>query len=80
TGRTHQVRVHFASIGHPVLGDRAYGKKIEIETKEREKLAFPRQMLHAESLGFIHPGTGECLEFHSPMPEDMEESIKQLRG
>ena len=80
TGRTHQIRVHFASIGHPVLGDRTYGKKIEIETKERGTLTFPRQMLHAESLGFIHPLTGECLEFHSSMPEDMEERIKQLRG
>lgn len=80
TGRTHQIRVHFASIGHPVLGDRTYGNKIEIETKERGKLTFPRQMLHAESLGFIHPVTGEYLEFHSPMPDDMEERIKQLRG
>ena len=80
TGRTHQIRVHFASVGHPVLGDRTYGKKIEIETKERGRLTFPRQMLHAESLGFIHPVTGEYLEFHSPMPEDMEESIEQLRG
>ena len=87
TGRTHQIRVHFASIGHPVLGDRIYGKKVEIETKgsrrlysTREKLTFPRQMLHAESLGFIHPVTGEYLEFHSRMPEDMEESIEQLRG
>ncbi|HBR21549.1 MAG TPA: RNA pseudouridine synthase [Nitrospiraceae bacterium] len=80
TGRTHQIRVHFSSIGHPVLGDCTYGKKIEIETKERGKLTFPRQMLHAESLGFIHPVTGEYLEFHSPMPDDMEERIKQLRG
>ena len=80
TGRTHQIRVHFASIGHPVLGDRTYGKKIEIETKERGTLTFPRQMLHAESLGFIHPATGEYLEFHSPMPDDMEERIKRLRG
>jgi len=80
TGRTHQIRVHFASIGHPVLGDRTYGKKIEIETKERGKLTFPRQMLHAESLGFIHPVTGDYLEFHSPIPDDIEERIKQLRG
>jgi 23S rRNA pseudouridine1911/1915/1917 synthase len=80
TGRTHQIRVHFASIGHPVLGDRAYGKKIEMETKERGKLTFPRQMLHAESLGFIHPVTGEYLEFHSPMPEDMEDCISKLRS
>ena len=80
TGRTHQIRVHFASIGHPVLGDRAYGKKIEMETKERGKLTFPRQMLHAESLGFIHPATGEYLEFHSPMPDDMEDCISKLRS
>lgn len=80
TGRTHQIRVHFSSIGHPVLGDRTYGKKIEIETKERGKLTFPRQMLHAESLGFFHPVTGEYLEFHSPMPADMEDCISKLRS
>lgn len=80
TGRTHQIRVHFASIGHPVLGDRTYGKKIDIELHKREKLTFPRQMLHAELLGFIHPVTGEYLEFHSPLPEDMEERIKLLRS
>jgi 23S rRNA pseudouridine1911/1915/1917 synthase len=80
TGRTHQIRVHFASIGHPVLGDRVYGKKIEIETRERGKLTFPRQMLHAESLGFIHPVTGEYLEFHSPPPDDMEDCISKLRS
>lgn len=87
TGRTHQIRVHFASIGHPVLGDRTYGKKIEIEVKDKnrssaeaEKISFPRQMLHAELLGFIHPVTGEYLEFKSPLPEDMEERIRELRG
>lgn len=79
TGRTHQIRVHFASIGHPVLGDRTYGRKIDIGLKEK-KLSFPRQMLHAELLGFIHPVTGEYLEFRSPLPEDMEIRIKQLRG
>jgi len=80
TGRTHQIRVHFASIGHPVLGDRTYGRKIELETKNKTRLTFPRQMLHAESLGFIHPVTGEYYEFHSLLPEDMEERLKQLRG
>jgi len=80
TGRTHQIRVHFASIGHPVLGDRTYGKKTEIEAKGRERLTFPRQMLHAALLGFIHPATGEYLEFRSPLPEDMEERLKQLRA
>lgn len=80
TGRTHQIRVHFASIGHPVLGDRTYGKKIEIEVKDKKSIQFPRQMLHAELLGFIHPETGEYLEFRSPVPEDMEERIRELRG
>lgn len=78
TGRTHQIRVHFASIGHPVLGDRTYGKKTDVTVKEKEKIFFPRQMLHAELLGFIHPKTGGYLEFSSPLPEDMAERIREL--
>jgi 23S rRNA pseudouridine1911/1915/1917 synthase len=78
TGRTHQIRVHFASIGHPVLGDRTYGKKVDIEIKTKKKISFPRQMLHAGLLGFTHPVTGEYLEFLSPVPEDMAEKIKDL--
>jgi 23S rRNA pseudouridine1911/1915/1917 synthase len=78
TGRTHQIRVHFASIGHPVLGDRTYGKKVEVEINANKKITFPRQMLHAEMLGFIHPATGEHLEFSSPVPEDMREKIEEL--
>jgi 23S rRNA pseudouridine1911/1915/1917 synthase len=77
TGRTHQIRVHFASIGHPVLGDKTYGKKRELVI-DRKRIAFPRQMLHAELLGFTHPETGRYLEFSSPVPEDMEEAIKAL--
>jgi len=80
TGRTHQIRVHFASVGHPVLGDKTYGKKTEIEIGSRKKISFPRQMLHAELLGFIHPSTGKYLEFHSPFPGDMEEMLKKLRA
>ncbi|MBI4689824.1 MAG: RluA family pseudouridine synthase [Nitrospirae bacterium] len=80
TGRTHQIRVHFASIGHPVLGDRTYGRRVEIEVNDRRKISFPRQMLHAELLGFSHPVTGEYLEFHSRLPEDMERAITQLRS
>jgi 23S rRNA pseudouridine1911/1915/1917 synthase len=79
TGRTHQIRVHFASIGHPVLGDRTYGKKSELEMKGRRKILFPRQMLHAELLGFIHPVTGQYMEFSSPLPEDMVEKIEELQ-
>jgi 23S rRNA pseudouridine1911/1915/1917 synthase len=78
TGRTHQIRVHFASIGYPVLGDRTYGKKTEVTVKGTKKIFFPRQMLHAEALGFIHPVTDAYLEFSSPMPEDMAERIREL--
>lgn len=78
TGRTHQIRVHFASVGHPVLGDKTYGKKTVLEIKKR-KIIFPRQMLHAELLGFNHPVTGHYMEFRSPLPGDMEEMIEILR-
>ncbi len=78
TGRTHQIRVHFASIGHPVLGDETYGRKMTVEVRTG-KVRFPRQMLHAEVLGFVHPSTGKYMEFNSPPPADMEEAIKGLR-
>ena len=77
TGRTHQIRVHFAAIGHPVLGDSTYGKKTEVEIKGR-KIHFPRQMLHAETLGFDHPHTGQFMEFSAPVPDDMKECIEKL--
>ena len=77
TGRTHQIRVHFASIGHPVLGDKTYGKKTFIE-RGNMKIVFPRQMLHAELLGFVHPATGEYMEFISEIPHDMKEKIVLL--
>lgn len=79
TGRTHQIRVHFAAIGHSVLGDRTYGKKIYVEIKGR-KVLVPRQMLHAETLGFIHPHTRQLLEFSSPIPDDMKECIEELQN
>ena len=79
TGRTHQIRVHFAAIGHPVLGDRTYGSKTLVEAG-RKKISFPRQMLHAEFLGFTHPVTGKYLEFSSPTPEDMAAKITELRS
>lgn len=79
TGRTHQIRVHLASTGHPVCGDKTYGRKTFVEF-DGKRLKFPRQMLHAESLGFRHPVTGEELEFHSEIPEDMKEAIEMLRS
>ncbi|RJQ44093.1 MAG: RluA family pseudouridine synthase [Nitrospiraceae bacterium] len=78
TGRTHQIRVHFASIGHPVLGDRTYGRKVDVAVEGRKKIVFPRQMLHAYSLKLKHPEDGRLLEFSAPMPGDMEGVIREL--
>jgi len=78
TGRTHQIRVHFSSIGHPVLGDKTYGKKLEINAGAGKKVSFPRQMLHACSIKLKHPASGEFLEFTAPTPEDMEKAIEEL--
>jgi 23S rRNA pseudouridine1911/1915/1917 synthase len=78
TGRTHQIRVHFASAGHPVLGDRTYGKKVEVRTGSGGNIRFPRQMLHAGVLGFSHPLKGEYLEFFVAPPEDMAQKIEEL--
>ncbi|MGD1076453.1 MAG: RluA family pseudouridine synthase, partial [Thermodesulfovibrionales bacterium] len=77
TGRTHQIRVHCASIGHPVMGDKTYGKKIELEIKKK-RIPILRQMLHAETLGIQHPATGEYVEFSSPVPDDMREILDIL--
>jgi len=77
TGRTHQIRVHFASTGHPVLGDMTYGKKASLRSGNKE-IKFPRQMLHAQYLKLKHPVTGELLECEAPMPEDMEKVIGEL--
>lgn len=79
TGRTHQIRVHFASIGHPVLGDRTYGKKTNIRQGQK-LITFPRQMLHAHILRLQHPVSGKTLEFTAPMPGDMEKVIGELKN
>lgn len=72
TGRTHQIRVHMAYMNHPLLGDELYGP-----AKNRQ--GAKRQMLHAGLLGFIHPSTGEYMEFESPIPEDFEAVLSGLR-
>ena len=79
TGRTHQVRVHCASIGHPLLGDPAYGRTPRQLRPVLERLGFARQALHAAELGFQHPLTGEMVQFRSNLPQDMAELIDQLR-
>ncbi|MHB8881788.1 MAG: RluA family pseudouridine synthase [Thermodesulfovibrionales bacterium] len=78
TGRTHQIRVHLSSTGHPVMGDTTYGKKTALNLGTR-KVVFPRQMLHAEILGFIHPVTKQYMEFRRELPPDMREKITELR-
>jgi 23S rRNA pseudouridine1911/1915/1917 synthase len=73
TGRTHQIRVHMKSIGHPILGDDVYGPA---------KCPFPKlqgQTLHAMTIGFIHPSTGAYMEFEAPLPEYFTELLRKLR-
>ena len=71
TGRTHQIRVHMASIGHPLLGDTVYGPA-------KNPLHLQGQTLHAQVLGLIHPSTGEYLEVEAPLPEYFEKLLKSL--
>lgn len=71
TGRTHQIRVHMAYIGHPLLGDEVYGPK-------KPPLKLKGQVLHAKVLGFIHPATGEYMEFETPLPEYFENLINSI--
>lgn len=69
TGRTHQIRVHLAAIGYPVVGDATYGIKSPI---------LVRQFLHAHRLGFYHPSTGNYVEFTSPLPDDLEKTLREI--
>lgn len=77
TGRTHQVRVHLASIGHALLGDPLYGHANSRVRPILQRLGFKRQALHAAVLGFVHPVTSDRLRFTSDLPPDMEELIDE---
>jgi 23S rRNA pseudouridine1911/1915/1917 synthase len=73
TGRTHQIRVHCASIGHPVVGDPAYGRR-------PNPWGLRRQALHAHRLEFAHPRSGAELRFSAPLPDDVETALRLLRA
>ena len=79
TGRTHQIRVHLASIGHPLIGDPVYGRGRAAGLPAAAQ-GFRRQALHAWKLGFQHPATGQDLEFTSPLPPDIEALRMSLGG
>lgn len=80
TGRTHQVRVHMSHIGHPLIGDATYSNRQNPYRIGPNQSKFERQALHAASLGFIHPISGEPLRFESSLPEDMQLLLSQLRA
>ena len=78
TGRTHQVRVHMASIGHPLVGDPVYGRTRKAHRELLKSMDFHRQALHAAHLGFVHPVTKGRLSFDSALPSDMQELFSTL--
>ena len=86
TGRTHQIRVHLSYAGHGLIGDPTYGGRRKLSARAlgpgalAAAEAFPRQALHAATLGFVHPLTGQTLAFESPLPADMAALIAALRG
>ncbi len=85
TGRTHQIRVHMAHIGHPLVGDPEYGGGFRTkanrlpEPARAAALAFPRQALHAWMLAFRHPATSEIMRFEAPMPDDLQRLVDAMR-
>ena len=72
TGRTHQIRVHLAHIGHPILGDTVYGRKKPVP-------GLTGQCLHAVGLQFVHPRTGELVSLSCPLPEEFQQILEKLR-
>jgi 23S rRNA pseudouridine1911/1915/1917 synthase len=75
TGRQHQIRIHLAELGHPLLGERVY-----VRDYAGPRIEAPRAMLHARTLGFAHPKTGERMAFEREAPPDFREMLERLRG
>ncbi len=85
TGRTHQIRVHMAHLGYPLVGDVVYGGRLRLSAGGSAELStalreFPRQALHALRLSFIHPASGETVEWESSLPEDMQQLLSVLQS
>jgi 23S rRNA pseudouridine1911/1915/1917 synthase len=84
TGRTHQIRVHLADLGFPIVGDKIYGHKKTDHGRKHVSgsllQTFPRQALHAERLSFLHPARGTPITFCAPVPQDMQDLLKFLKG
>jgi len=86
TGRTHQIRVHLSHTGHALVGDQTYGGRRKVAARDlgaalaTDLNSFPRQALHAASLGFVHPVSGARLRFAAPLPDDMARILERLRG
>jgi 23S rRNA pseudouridine1911/1915/1917 synthase len=78
TGKTHQIRVHLKSLGHPLIGDKMYGLNANSGADPAEPSLIDRHALHAERLGFEHPVAGRWMEFAAPLPEDMERLLRKL--
>jgi 23S rRNA pseudouridine1911/1915/1917 synthase len=80
TGRTHQIRVHLASLGHPVVGDTTYGAPAKLRFGDSEEPTLPRTFLHAAKLAFTHPISGTPLEFEAPLPEELAAFLANVEG
>ncbi len=79
TGRTHQIRVHFQHVGHPIVGDDTYGRKSNTRLEETTGYKAPRQLLHAWRITFRHPTTEAELTFEAPIPSDFDQALRTLR-
>lgn len=77
TGRTHQIRVHFQYLGFPLFADALYGGR---KTLKRDRKILPRHFLHAKKISFLHPESGERIEFESDLPEDLQQLVTQLQA
>lgn len=78
TGRTHQLRVHFASLGHPIVGDTLYGAPGRVKVRGREEKTLARNFLHASSIEFLHPRTGENVRVRAPLPAELGDFLRRL--